>query len=106
MKGNNVMKKSRITLEVLNPRGEIPPPPVFGLAPRIADFSGKKIGLIDNRKAGANFLLDAVEELLKKKFPNATILRFRKPDAVIVATPKFYPMVAEQCDTFIWAIGD
>lgn len=100
------MKKSRITLGVLNPRGEIPSPPVFGLVPRIADLSGKKIGLIDNRKAGANYLLDAVEELLKQKFPNTTILRFRKPNAVIVATPKFYPTVAEQCDAFIWATGD
>jgi len=100
------MKKGQTTLEVLNPRGEIPSLPVFGLVPRIADLSGKKIGLIDNRKAGANYFLDAVEELLKQKFPSTTILRFRKPNAVIVATPKFYPMVAEKCDAFIWAIGD
>ena len=100
------MKKGQTTLEVLNPRGEIPSPPVFGLVPRIAHLSGKKIGLIDNRKAGANFFLDAIEELLTKKFPTAIILRFRKPDAVIVATPKFYPMVAEKCDAFIWAVGD
>ena len=100
------MYKQSIELEVSNPRGEIAPPPVFGISPRISDFAGKKIALVDSRKAGADLFLDAVEELLKRRFPDVDIVRFKKPEGVIVFTPKFYPEVASGCDAFIWATGD
>lgn len=95
-----------ITLEVLNPRGEIPPIPVAGLVARVKDLDGKKIGLVDNTKAGAEYFLDAAEELLKKKFPGVTILRFRKVEGTINPAPKMYAAVAEKCDAFIYATGD
>ncbi len=95
-----------ITLEVLNPRGEIPPIRVTGIVARVRDLDGKKIGLIDNTKAGAEYFLDATEELLKKKFPGATILRFRKSEGAINPAPKMYSAVAEKCDAFIYATGD
>jgi hypothetical protein len=100
------MHKQFIELEVFNPRGEITPPPVFGLSPRITDFKGKKIALVDSRKAGADLFLDAVEELLKQRFPGVVIVRLRKPEGVISLTPRFYPEVAAGCDAFIWATGD
>jgi len=95
-----------ITLEVLNPRGEIPLITVTGLGARVKDLGGKKIGLVDNTKAGAEYFLDATEELLKKKFPDATILRFRKSEGTINPAPKMYSSVAEKCDAFIYATGD
>ena len=95
-----------ITLEVLNARGEIPPITVTGLGARVKDLGGKKIGLVDNTKAGAEYFLDATEELLKKKFPDATILRFRKSEGTINPAPKMYSSVAEKCDAFIYATGD
>jgi hypothetical protein len=95
-----------ITLEVLNPRGEIPPITVTGIVARVRDLDGKKIGLVDNGKAGADYFLDATEELLKKKFPSATILRFRKSEGTINPAPKMYSAVAEKCDAFIYATGD
>ena len=95
-----------ITLEVLNPRGEIPPIKVSGIVARVRDLDDKKIGLVDNTKAGAEYFLDATEELLKKKFPGATILRFRKSEGVINPTPKMYSAVAGKCDAFIYATGD
>jgi len=100
------MYKQRIELEVLNPRGEITPPPTFGLSPRIKDFKGKKIALVDSRKAGADLFLDAVQELLEQRFPDVVIVRLRKPEGVISLTPKFYPEVAAGCDAFVWATGD
>jgi len=95
-----------ITLEVLNPRGDIPPIAVTGIVARVRDLEGKKIGLVDNGKAGADYFLDATEELLKKKFPSATILRFRKTEGTINPAPKMYSAVAEKCDAFIYATGD
>jgi len=95
-----------VTLEVLNPRAEIPPVQPVAPAPRGKSLSSKKIALIDNGKAGAGFFLSAVEEQLKKKLPGATILRFNKPGRTTTATPKFYPEVAKKCDAFIYATGD
>jgi hypothetical protein len=95
-----------ITLEVFNPRGEIPPIEVRRIVDRVKELDGKKIGLVDNTKAGAEYFLDATEELLKKKFPTATILRFRKSEGTINPAPKMYAALAEKCDTFIYATGD
>ncbi len=98
--------KLPVVLEVLNPRAEVPAVQAVGLTPRLKDLNGKKIGLIDNGKVGANYFLDAVEEELKKKLPGATILRFRKPGRTTAASPKFYPEVAKKLDAFIYATGD
>jgi hypothetical protein len=96
-----------VKLAVLNPRGEIPPPPTFGIRPRVADLAGKKIGLCDNGKFGANFFLDALEGMLKRKYPSASIVRLPKPAAqTITLTKDWYPEVAAQVDTFIFATGD
>lgn len=95
-----------ITLEILNPRGEFPPVEVRRIVDRVKELDGKKIGLVDNTKAGAEYFLDATEELLKKRFPGATILRFRKSEGTINPAPKMYSALAEKCDTFIYATGD
>jgi len=99
-------ERGPIALEVLNPRGDILPIPVAGSVARVKDLDGRKIGLVDNTKAGAEYFLDAAEELLKKKFPGATILRFRKSEGTINPAPKMYSAVAEKCDAFIYATGD
>ena len=96
-----------VTLQVLNPRGVVPPPPTVGIKPRVEDLAGKKIGLCDNGKLGANNFLDALETMLKQKYPTATILRLPKPAAqTITLTEGWYPEVAAQVDTFIFATGD
>ena len=98
--------EAAVTLEVTNPRGDIPPIPVTGIVPRIEGLAGRKIALVDNGKAGADYFLDAVEELLKKQVPSATVVRFRKPRGTIIGTPELYPRVAKDCDAFIYATGD
>jgi hypothetical protein len=98
---------AQVTLEVLNPRGEIPPPPTLGIRPRLTNLAGKKIGLCDNGKFGASSFLDAIETMLKQKYPAATILRLPKPAAqTITLTKGWYPEVAAQVDGFIFATGD
>ncbi|HEX4001364.1 MAG TPA: hypothetical protein VHX36_01875 [Candidatus Acidoferrales bacterium] len=94
-------------LTVLNPRGEIPPPPTLGISPRVQSLDGLKIVLVDNGKFGANNFLDALAEILKDRYPKATIAMYPKPAAqTITNTPKWYPTVRQQGDLFVFGVGD
>jgi hypothetical protein len=98
---------AQVTLEVMNPRGEIPPPVTVGITPRLPDLAGKKIVLVDNGKFGANNFLDVIAAMLKQKFPTATIVLYPKPAAqTITDMPKWYPTVKQQGDLFVFGVGD
>jgi hypothetical protein len=105
-------KGALITLEVLNPRGEVEPPPTLGLNPRLTDLNGKTIALMDNWKSGGVYLQDRFEKLLKQKYPNVKILRTTKPEGkpgggrLVWSAESWYPEVANQCDAFIYTISD
>jgi len=92
-----------VTLTVLNPRGEIAPPPVFPPRPRISDLSGKKIGLYWNGKAGGNYFWNIIEELLKEKLPGTTVLRYN--GAYDIGDPLAAKMAGE-VDAFFYGVGD
>lgn len=92
-----------VTLEVLNPRGEVPPLPTFSPAPRVTDLAGKTIGIYWNGKAGGNNFWDAFEELLKERFPTAKIVRYKGPFDL---GQKMAETIAKECDTFIYGVGD
>ena len=99
--------QQEVTLELLNPMGVIEPPATLGLSARIPDLDGKKIALIHNNKPGAANLLDALEELLKEKYPNATILRQYQTDPVLPPKdPKFYKKAAAESQAFVFAVCD
>jgi hypothetical protein len=83
-----------ITLEVMNPRGEIPPIEVRRIVDRVKELDGKKIGLVDNTKAGAEYFLDAVEELLKKKFKRSD--QTIAAEGIVAHAPKC--IAVEKCD--------
>jgi hypothetical protein len=94
---------ARVTLEVLNPQAEIPPPPAVGrLAPRVGDLAGKRVGLIANSKPGAELFLTEIEELLKTSAPDATVVRLR----MMNVRPEQAKSLASKIDTFIHATGD
>jgi predicted GTPase len=98
---------AQVTLEVMNPRGEIPPPKTVGISPRGGSLDGKKIVLIDNGKYGASNFLDALADMLKEKYPKATVVMYPKPAAqTITALPKWYPTVKQQGDLFVFGVGD
>jgi len=100
------MNKEMLQLRLLDPQGKIEPPPIFAPATRVMDLAGKKIALIHNMKAGANTFLDAVEELLKSKYPTATFLRQFTTTINLAKEPEFYDEVAKACDAFIFGSGD
>lgn len=98
---------AQVTLEVMNPRGEIPPPKTLGISPRGGSLDGKKIVLIDNGKFGASNFLDVLADMLKQKYPTATIVMYPKPAAeTITDLPKWYPTVKQQGDLFVFGVGD
>ena len=103
---------ANVTIQVLNPAGEIEPPPTLGLNPRLSDLNGKTIALMDNWKAGGVYLQDRFEELLKKKYPNVKVLRTTKPEGregggrLIFSADNWYPEVANKADAFIYTIAD
>lgn len=97
------MNNESVSLEVLNPRGEIEPPPVYYPSPRVANLTGKCILMYSNGKHGVNFLFDNIEKLLKEKFTGVTVTRLAggfeiKDDAA--------ESVISKIDTFIYALGD
>jgi hypothetical protein len=94
-------------LEVMNPRGEIPPPPTLAISPRVPTLDGKKVVLVDNGKFGANNFLTALADILKERYPNATIVMYPKPTAqTITNLPQWYPTVKQQGDLFVFGVGD
>ena len=101
-----------VTLEVLNPLGEVTPPPTLGINPRIPDLNGKTVALMDNWKTGGIYLQDRFEELLKKKYPGIKVLRTTKPQGkegggrLIYSADPWYPEVAKTADAFIYTIAD
>jgi hypothetical protein len=102
MKDNSKTAKDIVTLEVLNPRGVIPPAPIFGLTnPRVTDLAGKRIALLSEKQEAVHFF-DALEELLHKKYPTATILRL--PSAANPALPDNTEEIAKQCDTWLQGV--
>lgn len=68
-----MVTKENSTYEVLSPWAEADPIPLRGIMPRMADISGKKIGLFYNSKRAAYPTLTALEKELKNKFPSAEI---------------------------------
>ncbi|HUL20518.1 MAG TPA: hypothetical protein VLZ10_03630 [Thermodesulfobacteriota bacterium] len=92
-----------VTLEVLNPRGEIKPPPTLAPSPRVTDLAGKRIGIYWNGKSGGNNFWDVAEERLKEKFSTATILRYKGPFDL---GEKMAGTLAKEVDIFIYGVGD
>jgi len=94
--------QAQVTLEVLNPRGVLQSVPITGLSnPRVTDLAGKRIALL-SEKPDAEIFFDAMEELLKEKYPTATILRF--PSAANPTRPDNTEEVSRECDTWLQGI--
>ena len=92
-----------IQMEVLNPRGEVPPVNFQSPKPRVDTLEGKRIGLFWNGKAGADLFMDVVSEMLHNKYPGAEIKRFEGP---LNPPDDLVETVAEQSDAVIYGIGD
>ncbi len=96
--------------EVLNPWAEVDPLALDGIAPRLTDLSGKKVGLYHNGKVAGGPILAVVEDRLKERFAGLTISRLRRTGGNIDVArteqkPEFEQWVKEQ-DAIIMAVAD
>ena len=92
-----------VSLELLNPRGEIEPPPVYSPSPRLPSLSGKKIGMYSNGKQGVDHFFTAIEELLKQRYADITTKRLT--GAFEIRDGEVDDFISD-IDGFIYAIGD
>ena len=94
---------AEVTIEVLNPRGEVDPAPIIAPSARVPDLAGKKVGVYWNNKAGGELFWDVIEAELKVKMPALKIVRynggFEPSDAQIAAMTK-------EVDAFFYGVGD
>jgi hypothetical protein len=75
-------------------------------APRVADLSGKRLGLLDNSKHNANKMLEAVASILDQQYGFSNIVRHRKPSASKPVAPEAIEALGAACDLVIVGVGD
>ncbi len=100
---NSLSVASEVTLTVLNPRGEITLPPISPPSARISDLKGKKIGHYWNEKPGGLHFWNSVEQVLKEKLPNTTVLRY---SGSFDLGDKLAAKMAKEVDAFLYGVGD
>jgi hypothetical protein len=91
-------------ITVLDPTGESATSP-SPLAPRLASLAGRRIGVLDNRKANADRLLDLVEDSLRTRCGAEVVVRHQKPDFSRLAAPDILDDLSA-CDAVITGVGD
>jgi hypothetical protein len=102
-------KNGNGVFEVLSPWAEADPVPSRGIATRIKDLEGKKVGFLRNSKRAARPTLTVLEDKLKARFPSLEISHFVfLPNDDVAATedlPKFEQWLKE-IDAVVLAYGD
>ena len=100
---NAIFAGAAVTLTVMNPRGEITPPPLTAPSARIPDLAGRRIAIYWNGKEGGDNFWNNVEALIKLKLPNTAVLRFNGPFDVSDAQAA---KIAGESDAFLYGVGD
>jgi len=94
-----------VTLEVLNPAGQIAKIEKKPLASRPASLDGKRIGLVYNLKTGGDTLLARTAELLKERYKIADVNWYSR--ACCMEPPEGYiGSAAEGSDVVVAAAAD
>ena len=100
------MSPQTAELKLRNPKGEIEAKRMFAPAARLPDLGGKRIALVSNTKPGVSTFFEAVEALLKARYPTATCLKQFYTTVNLAMKPEFYDEVVRSADAFIFGSGD
>jgi hypothetical protein len=75
------------------------------LAPRLTSLNGRRVGVLDNRKANADRLFDLVDSILRERYAAEVVVRCQKPD---FSRPAPDSMLRElrDCEAVITGVGD
>jgi len=91
---------------VLSPRVDFEKAAPLTMVPRLADLSGKKIGIINNTKAGADAFQPYLEEVLKEAVPTIELKIWSISYNAYEGKEEDLKEVAEASDGVIVLIGD
>ena len=96
-----------VTLNILNPRGTLNGVKQIRSSPRLKDLAGKKIGILNNGKAGGMMLLPYLKVALQKHHPGIELREWEVPLAwpEEVKDPVLND-IANQSDGVIALMGD
>ena len=95
-----------VKLEVLDPRGELFTPPVTPINSRLNTLSGKKIGILNNTKPGADAFQPYMEKALKEAVPGIETKTWVIPYNAYPDKEKDLKALAEWGDGVIGLLGD
>ena len=95
-----------VKLEVLDPRGELFTPPVTPINSRLNTLSGKKIGILNNTKPGADAFQPYMEKALKQAVPTVETKTWVIPYNAYPDKEKDLKALAEWSDGVIGLLGD
>ena len=80
--------------------------PGFALAPRPADLSGVKVGLLENGKQNARALLEDVAGILRERYGAGEVTLRRKEIFSQPAPPELVEELSAASDVVVIAVGD
>jgi hypothetical protein len=76
------------------------------LAPRrLKSLDGKTLGLLNNTKVKADYILDAVEDLLSQRYGLKEVVRITKETFSRPMSDRIATELAAKCDAVVTAVG-
>ncbi len=97
---------AQVKIEVLDPRGELFTPPVQSIRPRLNALAGKKIGIMNNGKPGADAFQPYMEKALKAALPGVELRSWGIAYNMYVTKEKDLKALTEWSDAVIGLLGD
>jgi hypothetical protein len=76
------------------------------LAPRLTELDGKVLGVIDNSKQNADFILQYVTEKLQSKYTFKNIIYKKKSSLSQALSDEEVEALAKECDVILAGVGD
>ena len=73
---------------------------------RSVDRGGIRLGVLDNSKANADYLLELIVEGVKKEFAVTSVVMKRKPASSRPASEEILDSLAKEADVVISAMAD
>src|SRR3984885_1832514 len=80
--------------------------PAFTLAPRPADLTGVKIGLLENGKQNARLLLEDVATVLRERYGAGEATLRRKENFAQPVSPELVDELSDASDVVVIGVGD
>jgi len=79
--------------------------PVMGIAPRVTEFQGKTVGLLDDGIMHSGVTMARIGELLQERHGVAKIVSRRKPNLSAPAPKEMYQAIMEEADFVVVGVG-